>query len=282
VVSLAVAGPGPQLQLETQPFHRWTFPDGAAWAEFHRTAAGYVLRFPGIGDYSVSADGRSVSCRPAPGSSIATIEHLYENQVLPLALSRLGKLVFHASAVEVRESTIVFAGQSGRGKSTLAASFAINGYRFLTDDGLVIEEAQGTYLVLPRQPWIRLWDDSHDAILRGSVAGEPTVPYSSKARFVAGDEIGYCDQPRPVRCIYFLSERRVAEAAFELLSPSDAVVELVSHSFLLDIQAKSAIAEHFDSLTRLVQALQCFRLHYPRRFEALPDVRAAILKHCDR
>ena len=42
-----------------------------------------------------------VTCLPAPDVSEATTQHLYLNRVLPLVLSKLGKLVFHASAVEV-------------------------------------------------------------------------------------------------------------------------------------------------------------------------------------
>ena len=279
-MTFTVTEPGPQVSLLTQPFHRWSFPDGTPWTEFHRTATGYLLRFPDLGDYLVSPDGGSVCCLPAPGVSRDTIEHLFENQVLPLALSCRGTLVFHASCVEVGESSIVFAGQSGRGKSTLAASFAVHGFRFLTDDGLVIEEAAGNYFVLPRQPWIRLWDDSHEAVLRESVAGERTASYSSKTRFVAAGDMRHCDEPRRMRHIYFLGERHTDGIAFEECPSSDAVVALVSHSFLLDIQARSAIAAHFEGLTRLVRAVPCFRLDYPRRFDALPDVRAAILKHC--
>jgi hypothetical protein len=70
------------------------------WTEFHRANGGYLLRFPELGDFQVSADGLTVTCFPAPRVSDATSEHLYLNQVLPLVLSKLGKLVFHASAVE--------------------------------------------------------------------------------------------------------------------------------------------------------------------------------------
>jgi ATP-dependent phosphoenolpyruvate carboxykinase len=51
-------------------------------------------------------------------------QHLCLKQVLPLVLSKQGQRVFHASAVEVEveDGAVVFAAESGRGKSTLAAS----------------------------------------------------------------------------------------------------------------------------------------------------------------
>ena len=91
------------------PFHEWSFPDGTLWTQFFRTESGYLLRFPELADFRVTADGLNVVCTPAPDVSEATSRHLYLNQVLPLALSKLGKLVFHASAVEVEGMAIAFA-----------------------------------------------------------------------------------------------------------------------------------------------------------------------------
>ena len=172
-----------------------------------------------------------------PGVSDETIHHLYQNQVLPLALSRLGKLVLHASAVEVDGEGIVFVGESGRGKSTLAASFATGGYRFMTDDGLVIEEEAAGYLVLPSHPSIRLWEDSQEALIHPAAPAAAPVQYTSKTRFLAGGDIAFCGEPRPLGRVYFLSDRQSPDVAFDRMDASDALIELVKHSFLLDIEA---------------------------------------------
>jgi hypothetical protein len=129
----------PQPPPEHPPLHEWAFPDGTLWTQFYRTQTGYLLRFPDLADFEVSADGRVVEGWPAPGVTEDTAQHLYLNQVLPLALSKQGKLVFHASAVEIHGVAVAFMGASGKGKSTLAAGFASAGYRFLTDDGLMVE-----------------------------------------------------------------------------------------------------------------------------------------------
>ena len=84
-------------------------------------------------------------------------------------LGKQGKLVFHASAIETGSGALVFMGISGRGKSTLAASFATNGFRFLTDDGLTVEEGNSRYQVQPSHPSIRLWQDSQEALVAADV-----------------------------------------------------------------------------------------------------------------
>ena len=280
MVDFGVAAPRPQAPLGTAAFHQWVFPDGVLWTEFHRTESGYLLRFPDLADYRVSADGHEVLCHPVSEVSAETIRHLYLNQVLPLALSRLGKLVLHASAVEVGGEGIVFVGESGRGKSTLAASFATGGHRFLTDDGLVIEATRTGYQVLPSHPSIRLWEDSQKALVHPAARVAEPVQFTSKTRFLAGDEMAFCNEPRPLRCVYFLGDGASPHVEFAPMSASDAMIELVKHSFLLDIQARELMASHFDQLARLAGQRIYYRLDYPRRFDELSEVRGAIACHC--
>jgi ABC-type multidrug transport system fused ATPase/permease subunit len=103
-------------------FHHWLLPDGTLWLQFYRTPAGYLLRFTDLAEFEISADGQTIACWPSAEISDGTIQHLYLNQVLPLALSQQGKLVFHASAVQIGAGAVAFMGPSGRGKSTAILS----------------------------------------------------------------------------------------------------------------------------------------------------------------
>ncbi len=268
-----------QPPVPDPPFHAWTFPDGTLWTEFHRLNGGYLLRFPDLADFQVSADAHAVTGYPVPGVSEGTVQHLYLNQVLPLVLSKLGKRVFHASAVEIDEGAIAFAAESGRGKSTLAASFAVNGFRFLTDDGLVLEPSGDDFEVLPSHPSIRLWADSEAALIQPGTETAPAVSYTSKARFLAGERVRYRDQPRPLRRAYFLGDGRAETVTFARLRPAEALVEWVKHSFLLDIEERPRLASHFDQVASLANRPIHYRLDYPRRFDDLAQVRAAIVEH---
>ncbi len=268
-----------QVPVAIEPFHTWTFPDGTLWTAFYRTNDGYLLRFPDLADFQVSAGALHVTAFPVPEVSDATVQHLYLNQVLPLVLSKQGKLIFHASAVEVAGGAVAFAAESGRGKSTLAASFAVSGFRFLTDDGLVVEPTADGHRILPSHPSIRLWEDSEAALIAPGVRTAPALPFTPKSRFLAGDEICFCDQPRPLRRVYFLGNDKVATPEFQRLSAAEALVEWVKHSFLLDVEEKPRLASHFDQVAKLANQPIHYRLDYPRRFEDLVWVRAAIVEH---
>jgi hypothetical protein len=282
VVEFQIVAPRRQPPSAVCPFHTWSFPDGTLWTEFYRVEGGHLLRFPGLADFEVSADGQVVTCLPAPGVSEATSQHLYLNQVLPLVLSKQGKLVFHASAVEVGAGAIAIVAESGRGKSTLAASFALSGHRFLTDDGLVVEGGKDGFAALPSHPSIRLWEDSEAALIPPAAGRAPPVSYTSKARFLAGDDLVFCDTPRALRRVYFLGDGSAGELTIQPLSAAQALVEWVKHSFLLDIEEQPRLASHFDQVAALANRPIHFRLDYPRHFDDLPQVRRAIIDHVQR
>jgi hypothetical protein len=259
------------------PFHTWSFPDGTEWLRFYRTGQGYRLLFPGLAEFTVSREGEVLGVEALNGTSQATLDHLYLNQVLPLAMSRQGKLVFHGSAVEAGDGAAAFLGESGRGKSTIAAAFATRGAGFLTDDGLRVEFLEGQLLAYPSHPSIRLWEDSQEALVGDDAQLAPSVEYTTKARILADDAIRFCNEPKPLRRIYFLDDDGAERLSITRLSPSEALVELTKHSFLLDIEERELIAHHFDRLAEMVKQPVFFKLDYPRRYEDLDRVRRAIL-----
>jgi hypothetical protein len=272
-------GPSAQSAATGEPFHVSRFSDGTCAIEFHRADAGYLLRFPGLADFTVSASGDCISSRPVPGIGSATVEHLYLNQVLPLALCRRGEFVFHASAVEIDGHAIAFLGEAGRGKSTLAAAFAKRGMRFLTDDGLLLQATSAGFDVRPSHPSIRLWPDSHTTLFASGTACAPPVVYTAKARLLLADEAIYCNEPRPLRAAYHLGERTHGPLAIHPIDPARRLMLWTSHAFLIDVEDHALLAAHFSRTADLARAVPCFRIDYPRQFDHLDVIVAELVAH---
>ena len=125
----------------------------------------------------------------------------------------------------------------------------------------------------------RLWQDSEEALIAPGTAMAPAVDYTPKARFLAGDRLRFCDERRPLRRVYFLGDGGASGIAFRQLSGADAMIEWVRHSFLLDVEEKPRLASHFDQVAKLANEPIHFALDYPRRYEDLARVRAAIVGH---
>jgi hypothetical protein len=265
--------------MRESPFHQYIFDDGTVWTDFYRQGENYLLRFPDLADFDISADGTEVTAHPMTDCDANTIEHLYINQIIPLALSRQGRPSFHASVVTVPGGAVAFLGQSGAGKSTLAASFALDGAAFLTDDALLIEEVDGSCLAMPSHASVRLWDDSVEALVGDDVLQAGPVSYTPKARLLAGDALAYSDQPQPLLAAFVLAAGDSDSISIEALNGLGRYMGWLSNSFLLDIEDRDLLSQHFDWTHRVSNTIATFTLDYPRDYGILPKVRDFVRKH---
>jgi hypothetical protein len=234
---------------------------GEPWMRVHRAPAGYVVRFVDLADFEIPSHGDDVTGTAVASVAPERLDDLFHNQVAPLVLALHRRLVIHASVVEVDGAAVAFLGASGSGKSTLAVSFASAGFRFLADDSSVIDFRAGTCWALPGPSWARLWRDDADV----------------KTRFTAGEAMPHCAEARELALLCVLGEG-AAQVTIEPLSASAALLALVRQTFLLDPHDARQAAAHFDGVSALARAVPCVRLEFPRREEALEEVRRAVIE----
>lgn len=278
-VRLEMMEPRRMAPMDRPAFHTWLNDDQSVYLAFYRREGGYLLRFPDMADFEVASDGEDVRAWPTPEVTTGTLDHLWLNQVLPLALTRQGRLVLHASAVDISGHGVAFLGDSGMGKSTLAASFAVSGTRFLTDDGLLLEDEGGRPIIMPSHPSLRLWQDSEDALVAQSCERAPAVSFTDKARLLADPGFLFRNEPCALSGVYFLDKQDVDTVSIVPMRAGDVLMSYVQNSFLLDIDEREQLARHFDQLARLAAHPIHFRLDYPREYDQLSLVREAIVRH---
>ena len=261
--------------MPSPPAHSWERIDGSPWMERHDLADASLLRLTGLADFRINAAGVEVEAWPVPGVDAGTCRQLYLNNVLPMALSRQGRLVLHASAVEADGGALVFVGVSGRGKSTLAAAFARAGHALLVDDGLVLEPEGGRFMALPGDRSIRLRRDSGDWFdVDGALPAEP-LGYADKQRIHAGQALRFATAPVPVRAVFLLGDDPRAPLSIQPLPPAQAMIELIHYSFLLDVGDRRRHAELMRQASALASSCGVHRLDYPREYARLDEVREA-------
>ena len=264
---------------ESSLFHQWIDTTGSPWVQFWRVDNATSIRFIGIADFRVPSHSLDVEAWPAPGVVEESCRQLFHSQVRSLALSHAGHLVLHASAVELGAVAVAFLAQSGGGKSTLAASFTKDGDRLMVDDGVQIERGDGGYIALPGDPSFRLWEDSEAELVTDDTPIAPSAGYTYKRRFLGGGAFAFCDEARPLARIYLLGEDVDASLSITPLLGRAALLPLLEHCFVLDVDDRAARALQMKLLAQLVICTPVFRLDYPRNYAALPEVRRAIRKH---
>ena len=259
--------------------HHWYTPAGEITISLAGTGAGYLLRFPFLADFVIDENGCRVGGWPAAETDEETLRHLLLDQVLPRVLAHQGRLVLHASAVTVDGKALAFAGETGRGKSTLAASLHGAGYSLLTDDGLVLKAGGGSIHSIPAYAGLRLLPESVAALFKVPPQRKAMASYSPKNR-IALDRKDAIDPVEPAALFVLGEPVGDGEKSIRVsrLSQRDACMEIVRNSFQLDVSSRDQAKNLFAAAGRAAEKLPVFALSYPRDFSRLPEVHEAILR----
>lgn len=157
-------------------------PDGPSFSVVRAQDDSFLLRFHGACDIQVSADLAEAVVRPALGAPAGIESVLAAGALLAFQLYQRGHLVLHASAVDLGESALAFVGQSGMGKSTMAAVMCAAGARLITDDVLRVDDESGTPLARLGATEIRLRKGARELVQHFEVP--PDVRTSADERQV--------------------------------------------------------------------------------------------------
>lgn len=267
----------PSQPADSDWLHHW-HSGSARWGDVSLALScdgeRFLLRFWGLADFSISGDGRQIDAWPAPSTQPETLRHLLLDHVLPRVLAHQGRTVLHAGGVQVGDGAIAFVGSSGSGKSTLAASFHAAGFALLCDDGLVLQQDGDAILAVPTYPSLRLWPQSIESLYRKAPALASMAHYSSKQRIVLEDVPNRARLP--LTSVYVLEPSECAEISLQRLSPQEACMSIIRHSFQLHVTDRTRLANAFVEASRLAAHLPVFSLSYPRDFARLPEVHDAI------
>ena len=278
--------PGParaQQELPTEAYDRWISPGGYCQAAFHRHPDGFLIRFPGQADFtltlSTSGDAApAIYAWPVPECDAKTVINLYHNAIQPILGNYAGGLFLHGSAVQIEQGeeggAVAFLGLSRGGKTTLAGSFAARGFPFLTEDVIDLDHTQGRYWLQPKRSKLRLFVDSARHLLGAGTAFDDE---DRKQDVEAGDALPFASDPAPLRQIYVLGTDHAAPLSIRRLNLAEALSALMPHAFILDVEDKKRLQGHFARMADLSQDIGCYALDYRRDYAELPRVQDAIL-----
>ncbi len=134
--------------------------EGFGGLMIRRHANDYLLRFVGIVDLRYRSDHGELCVLGESIDDAAALEHVLLDQALPRILAKGGHFMLHASAVSVAGGVICLVGDSGAGKSSLAALLAADGHALLADDAVRLVPGAAGVTVHAAYPSLRLWPEA--------------------------------------------------------------------------------------------------------------------------
>lgn len=203
---------------------------------------------------------------PANSSLENTLSYLL-GPIMGLLLRLRGAVCLHASAVSIRDRSIVFVGSEGAGKSTTAAAFAQQGFPVLSDDIVVLVEREQQFHVLPAYKRINLWSDSVK-LLYGSPDALPQIAPEWEKRCLKLGEDGktqFEERALPIALMYVLGEStpNLAKSVVPI-SKRTAMMTLVTNTYATNFLNANQRAEEFVVLSRLAASVPMRKINARR------------------
>lgn len=256
-------------------------PPSESFYQFAATRDGSsYVRWEGVGEFLISADGGRIASRQFDEADAESFQVYLLGQALSFALVKKGFEPLHATTVVVNGEAVVLLGNSGFGKSSLAACFLAAGHSVLTDDLLVLQSSGNGFLAHPGPPRIKLFPKLARRFL-GHAANGVAMNSGTRKLILPLEPAHSCAVPVPLRAIYALiSPREVSRKqpiGIAALSPREGFMGLVQNTFNSRIVHSARLERQFRQTARVVTAMPVKRVSYPRVLGQLPAVRDAIL-----
>ncbi len=243
------------------------------WYEYARLAdRSSYLRWRGLGEFVVSGDGRDVRCRRFRGATAEAFRVYLVQRALSFAMVKRGLEPLHATAIAHDGAAIAFLGDSGTGKSTLAAACLRAGDTLVTDDLLVARRDGERLIAMPGPKRLKLFPSTARRLL-GLTSGPRMNAHTRKIVVPVAPERAVTRE-LPLRVVYVLAPHRSRDITIETLGPRDAFHTLLRHTFNYLHRDRDRLQRLFDEAADLSGRVPVKRLSYPRRFSVLPALHA--------
>lgn len=223
----------------------------------------FLLILKGIARYRV-AGGKDIMIERAEGATDADVRLFLLGPVMGALLHQRGALPLHASAVKAADETaILFAGESGTGKSTLAAALHRQGYPVLSDDICAVHSVGGSPPILyPGLRELQLWSDAARKLGMRPEDLPPTR--TGMEKYYLRDHEAAAD-PLPIKHVYIL--HMVNHPGFEIqkLRGMEKIEELAQQTYQMpSLGGTAKEAVHFRQCASLGAQTEISRVFCPR------------------
>jgi hypothetical protein len=258
--------------------------DRTVWHKLAHLAGGSsYMHWRGLGEFLVSSDGRQITCRKFAEAEMESFQVYLLGQALAFALVKQGFEPLHATTLVVKGRAVAFLGDSGFGKSSLAACFLQGGSALVTDDMLILQSRADGHVAYPGPDRIKVFPGIARRFLGKRAIGVPMNSDTGKLVIPIGG--GGCAQPLPLACIYALcgprEVHRRGAIRIEPLTAREAFINIVANTFNSAVSGADRLQRQADAAIRLVRSVPVRKLFYPRVLSQLPAVRDAIIRDLD-
>lgn len=211
-------------------------------------------------------EGKKIIVNHETGIEDTFLRALILGPAMGILLHQRGRLVLHASAININRGAVAFMGHNGAGKSTTTFSFMNSGYPLVADDILSLEFIEGVPYVFPGLPRIKLWPASLE-IMNNELESFP-IHSESRKRSCRVDN--FFDHVLPLKHIYIIENNK--KTFLETISKQEALIELLRNSYCANIFQNSDQTTNLGDYAKLVNTVSIKKLNMEKNLDKVPEM----------
>ncbi|MCX6093844.1 MAG: hypothetical protein NTY63_03360 [Candidatus Bipolaricaulota bacterium] len=190
--------------------------------------------------------------------------------------------VMHGALVGCDGAGLLLVGQGGTGKTTAAMACFLDGFDFLGDDYIAIEEpATRTYVGHSLYDSVWLTRDGEARLPGLAQYAEPPIPTGAPKRLVHAAAVHPERTPRAVR-IRGVVCTALADGAAPAISPTTGAKALLAMAPTSTLRLPVTGARLMDRMAAVAETLPCYELRVGGDLASLPGLLRGVLESGDR
>lgn len=231
---------------------QWSDPAGRVVGRAGGAAGDFWILLDGLAGYRFRPGSAAVRAVRQPGASNERVVDTFERGILPFVLQASGVEVLHASAVLGASGVVALCGESGAGKSTVAAGLGRLGHVVWGDDAVAfdVDRPQATAICLPFRT--RLCPDA-EAFLCG-------VGATAGADRAESPRPGRRERLSAILILEAAGPEGVPPGEIASLEPDEAFSALLPHAYYFDAEPPRARRQTVLRYMRLASRVPTYRV----------------------
>ncbi|WP_418792209.1 HPr kinase/phosphorylase [Phosphitispora sp. TUW77] len=222
-------------------------------------------------------EGKKITVSPLPEFDVDMVRVYILGTCMGVLLLQRKVLPLHGSAVAINGRAYGFIGDSGTGKSTLAAAFISRGYQLVSDDVLAVSVShEGIPLITPSYPQQKLWQESLNEL--GMKADRYRHIYQREHKFAVPVPEDFFTEPLPLAGLFELlvtGNETLEIRRIERLERLRTIYYQTYRKFLI---SRLALMEwHFKTSANIADRIDMFQLRRPCAGFTAPHLASLIL-----
>ena len=238
----------------------------------------FLLRIPNIARFLLRA-GCEIVIEAEDGAGLDDISAFVVGTAFGVLLHQRDQVVLHASAVRVGGKSVLFCGNSGAGKSTIAAALGQHGYTLHADDVCAVTVGKdGVPVVQPDGRQLKLWAAAIEKLCISARRGAPVRSKLEKFYLESPESVL---EPLALGAVYVLRDTRAPlRDGIEETNIVDAAIQIRKSAYRPRlVRLMNQDENYLRSASAISSRAGVFFLNRPLDYAAMPDVIGGLEAH---